>query len=183
MVSKLALVQIASIDDTLIWCKNISTIMLYLECNCKIFQKYRVSFRLNECRFLEERVEYVCHNLTSEVNYPACGIFDLIHVQELDTLGQSLYSCIGLVVFYYKYTSYLEIPLKPLYCLIKTYFRKYITIMAWTSESIQIFEDIKICITSFCILACYNSDKPTFLKPDWIVEDMGYIIIQPANDE
>ena len=80
MVSKLALVQIASIDDTLIWCKNISTIMLYLECNCKIFQKYRVSFRLNECRFLEERVEYVCHNLTSEVNYPACGIFDLIHV-------------------------------------------------------------------------------------------------------
>ena len=32
------------IDDVLIWCSNISFILLYFECVCRVFQKYRVIF-------------------------------------------------------------------------------------------------------------------------------------------
>ena len=34
------------IDDILIWSSNIPSILIYIECVCKLFQKYRVSFIL-----------------------------------------------------------------------------------------------------------------------------------------
>ena len=47
------------IDDILLWCSNIPAILLYFECVCKIFQKHRVSFHLDKCNFLKDRVECV----------------------------------------------------------------------------------------------------------------------------
>ena len=39
------------IDDILLWCSNIDALFIYFECICKIFLKYRVSFRLDKCDF------------------------------------------------------------------------------------------------------------------------------------
>ena len=47
----------------------------------------------------------------------------------------------------------------------------------------QLFEDIKTCITSSSVLARYDPEKPTFLKTDWSAEGMEFIIMQPADDE
>ena len=89
------------IDDILIWSSNLEAILIYLECVCKVFQKYRVSFRLDKCRFLMDRVEYVGHDLTSVGNCPAKSKFDLIKDWEIPISGSSLHSFIGLVVFYH----------------------------------------------------------------------------------
>ena len=59
------------IDDILIWSTDPTLVLTYFECVCKIFQKYRVSFRLDKCQFLNERVEYVGHDLTPAGNCPA----------------------------------------------------------------------------------------------------------------
>ena len=40
-----------------------------------------------------------------------------------------------------------------------------------------------MCITSSPVLARYDTTLPTFLKTDWIREDMGWIIMQPVDDE
>ena len=71
------------IDDVLIWSNNVETILLYLECVCRIFQKYRVSFWLNKCHFLEERVEFVGHALTANINCPLYSTFIYLFVQSL----------------------------------------------------------------------------------------------------
>ena len=59
------------IDDILLFCSNKAMILIYFECVCKVFQKYRVSFRLDKCEFLKSRVEYVGVDLMRQGNTPA----------------------------------------------------------------------------------------------------------------
>ena len=68
------------IDDILLWSTNLDLVLVLLlfECVFKVFLKYRVSFRLDKCEFLKERVEYVGHDLTPNGNCPAASKFDLI---------------------------------------------------------------------------------------------------------
>ena len=100
------------IDDILIWSNNVQEILLYFECVCKIFQKYRVSFHLNKCRFLQSRVEFVGRDLTSDGDCPAQSKFDLIRDWEVLKSGQSLHSFVDLLLFYSKHKPYLEMNIK-----------------------------------------------------------------------
>ena len=59
------------IDDILLFYSNIDAIPIYLECICKVFLKYRVSFRLKKCDFLKTWVEYVGRDVTKAGNCPA----------------------------------------------------------------------------------------------------------------
>ena len=67
------------IDDILLWCSHTDALLLLMECVCKVFRKYRVSFRLKKCDFLKDRVEYVGHDITNEGNCPAQSKFNLIN--------------------------------------------------------------------------------------------------------
>ncbi len=67
------------IDDIILWCSNLELILIYFECVCKVFQKYRVSFRLDKCEFLKDRVEYVSHDILQDGNAPAASKFDMIN--------------------------------------------------------------------------------------------------------
>lgn len=101
----------------------------------------------------------------------------------LPASGQSLFSFIGLVNFYHKYAPYMEMRLKLLHKLVKAYYRKPITSSAWTPEFVKLFSDLKSCITSSPVLARFDPAKPTFFKTDWSSEGMGWILMQPADDE
>jgi len=79
------------IDDILLWASNLDIILLYFECVCGIFQKYRVSFRLDKCDFLKDRVEYVGHDLTPKGNCPAQSKFDMIRDWKLPTNSRALH--------------------------------------------------------------------------------------------
>ena len=123
------------------------------------------------------------HDLLANGNCPAQSKFDMITDWETPTTGSSLHYFVGLVMFYNRYAPYLEMRIKPLRRLIKLYFRTDIPVMAWTPELLELFTDIKRCITSSPVLARYDPDKPTFLKIDWSAEGMGWIMMQPADDD
>ena len=135
----------------------------YFEYAYRVFHKYRVSFRQYKCHFLIGRVEYVVRDLLADGNCPAKSKFKIIDNLKLPP-GGSLYSFVGLVSFYHRYATYLEMRLKQLQLLIKTYFRTTIPMMVWTLDLIKLFEDIKICVTSSPVLARYVPIKPAFLK-------------------
>ena len=44
--------------------------------------------------------------------------------------------------------------------------------MAWTPALLELFEDLKACITSSPITIQYDPDTPEFLKTDWSSEGM-----------
>ena len=141
------------IDNIIIWSSNIRCILIHFECVCRVFQKYRVSFRQDKYHFLLDRVEYVGHDLLADGNYPVKSKFNMIDDWNFSPTGGILHSFVGLVLFYHRYAPYLEMRLKLLQLLIQTYFRTTIPTMAWISYHINLFEDIQICITSSPVLA------------------------------
>ena len=62
--------SIIIIYDILLFYSKLQNILVYLECVCKVFQKYRVRFWLDNCDFLKERIEYVGHDVTEYGNFP-----------------------------------------------------------------------------------------------------------------
>lgn len=81
-----------------------------------------MSFRLDKCDFLKQRVEYVVHDVTNDGNCPAASKFDMINDWSLPEKGESLFSFIGLINFYHRYAPYMEIRSKPLREFLKVYY-------------------------------------------------------------
>jgi len=171
------------IDDIFLWSTNLDLVILLFECVCQIFLKYRVSFRLGKCEFLKERVEYVGHDLTPTGNCPAASKFDMINDWKLPDHSQQLHSFVSLLNFYSKFEPYFEIKVKPLRRLYRQHFKKDIPLSAWTPELIELFNELKIAITSSPVLARFDPGKITFLKTDWSAYGMGYILMQPDDSE
>ena len=94
-----------------------------------------------------------------------------------------MHSFVGLIMFYHRYALYLEMQIKPFRALIKAYFRKQIPIMAWTPVLIQLFHDIEVYITSSPVLDIFDPNMSTLLKTNWSAAGMGWILMQPADDE
>ena len=118
------------IYDILIWSSTIPSMSVYFECIYRVFQKFHVSFRQDKFHFVMDRVEYVVHDILADRNYPVQSTFDLIKDWNIHNSGSSLHSFVGLVIFYHRYASYLEISVKPLRALVKKYFHAEIPTLA-----------------------------------------------------
>ena len=162
--NKLVIGSKVIIDDILAFANILEYLMLYVDCICVVFKKYRVSFQLKKCDFLKERVEYVGHDLLADGNCPAQSKFDLIQKWELPQQGPSLHSFIGLLNFYHKYIPYFEITVKPLRTLERKYHRKAIPASAWTEDLTSLFNELKKLVLDSPLLARYDPSKPVFLK-------------------
>jgi len=169
------------IDDILLWASNLQIVLLYFECICEVFQKYRVSFRLDKCDFLKDRVEYVGHDLTPTGNCPAKSKFNMIDNWTPPTNGQALHSFTSLINFYNHYPPFMEMRLKPMRLLYRKYLRKDIPLIAWSPQLIELFQDIKRMITSSPLLVRFNPAKPFFLKTDWSASGMAWILMRPDD--
>ena len=95
------------IDNILVWSNTIKCILKYFECMCRVFQKYRVSFRQDKCHFLLDRKEYVGHNLLPNGKFPAQSKFYMINNWTLPLTSSNLHNFVGLVTFYLQYAPYL----------------------------------------------------------------------------
>ena len=129
------------------------------------------------------KAEFVGYNIARAGNSPSESKFDMINDWELPITGQALFSFIGLVTFYIKFAPYHEMQIKPLRKLLQRFFPQPIPPLAWTPQLIQLFQDIKISITSSPVLVQFNPSKPTFLKTDWNSHGMAWILMQPAFDK
>ena len=76
----------------------------------------------------------------------------------------------------------MELLLKPLRCLVKTFYRKPILSTVWTTELVTLFTDLNVCVIPSPVLARLDPSKPTFLT-DWSSEGICWIIIQPVDNE
>ena len=154
------------IDDILIWSSHKELVLMYFECVCRVFVKYRASFKLSKCFFLQERVEYVGHDILYDGTTTASSKFNMINDWPLPTRGQSLFSFIGLISFYHKFAPYHEVRIKPLRRLNQQYYCQEIPLMAWSPDLIQLFDDMKKAITLSIITKRYDPSAPVFLKTD-----------------
>jgi hypothetical protein len=166
------------IDDILLWSTVIDTLLNYFQCVCDVFLKYRVTFQLKKCEFITNRIEYVGHDITPHGNCPAESKFDLVPDWPIPATGTSLLSFIGLLTFYNIYCPCFEVSIKPLRVLERAHHRKPIPSSLWTPPLANLWEPLKISITSSPCLARYDSSKPCFLKTNWSANGMGWVLMQ-----
>ena len=171
------------IDDILLWATILKALLNLFECVCDVFMKYRVTFQLKKCEFLTNRIEYVGHDITPDGNCPAESKFDLVTDWPLPVNGTSLSSFIGLLTFYNIYCPFFEIRVKPLRALERQHHRKPIPSAMWTPPLTELWDELKLAVTSSPCLARYDSSLPCFLKTDWAGTGMGWILMQPDNSE
>ena len=107
----------------------------------------------------------------------------MINDWNLPVTGQSLFSLVGFIIFYHQLALYLKFKLKPFRRLSRTYNRQPIPMMAWTTDLIALFHELRVSITFSPFLSCFDSEKPIVLKTYWSAEGTGWIMIQPADDE
>jgi hypothetical protein len=169
------------IEDILLWSTRISALLNCFCCVRNVFLKYRVTFQLKKCEFLSKRVGYVGHDITPDGNCPASSKFELITDWPLPATGTSLLSFIGLLTFYNCYCHWFEVRIKPLRRLKRTHHRKPIPTDICTPPLINLWDKLKIGITSSPCLARFDSSKPCFLKTDWSARGMGWIFMQPDD--
>ena len=137
----------------LLWCDKKDLVLILFTCVCESFQTYRVYSRFDKCDFLKNRVEYVGHDILCRDNTLAQSIFNLLNDWALPDSGQSLFSFMGLANFYHCYASYMEMKLKSLRVVVKSFFSKPIQKGSWIPKLINFFADLKLCITSSPVLA------------------------------
>ena len=171
------------IDDTILWSTRIPVVLKYFTCVCEVFLKYRVTFQLKKCSFLNDRIEYVGHDITPDGNCPAQSKFDLVADWPLPANGSALLSFIGLLTFYNIYCPWFEVRIKPLRKLERLYHRKAIPTAKWTEDLRHLWSELKLGITSSPCLARYDASLPCFLKTDWSASGMGWILLQPDNSD
>ena len=78
------------IDDILLWCSNKELILICFECVYEKFRKYRVNFRLDKCKFLKSRVEYIGHDILPTGFCSEKSKFDMINDWTLTSSGKSI---------------------------------------------------------------------------------------------
>ena len=99
--------------------------------------------------------------------------FDMFTDWEISTLESGLHSFGGLVMVYHRYATYSEMCIKSLRLLIKLYFRTDIPVITWTQGLIELFNSIKVCITSSPVLTDTTQISLYFFKIGRSTEWMG----------
>ena len=142
----IALIQTGArqiIDDILLFSNDPVTLLLYFECVCHIFTKWRLSFNPKKCDFFLDRVEWIGFDLRPDGNSPASSKFDSIRDWPLPATGTSLHSFVGLLNFYARFIARFELRVGPLRKLCRQYHRKPIPPSEWTPSLRADFSALK----------------------------------------
>ena len=169
------------VDDILIFSNDPTTLLLYFECVCHIFTKWRLSFNPKKCDYFLDRVEWIGFDLRPQGNSPASSKFDSIRDWPLPTQGTSLHSFVGLLNFYSRFIPNFELRVGPLRLLVRRFHRKTIPASEWTPPLRAAFDDLKTALLSDPLLRRCDSSLPTFIKTDWSKTGMSLILMQPED--
>ena len=123
------------IDDLLLRSTSLSLLLLLLECYLRIYFKFRTTLKLAKCDFLQNKFEFVGHDILAEGNTTAESKYDMIRDWTLPTTADSLHSFVALCNFYQKFLPLFEMKVAPLRTLYTKYLYKNIPIDAWTEDS------------------------------------------------
>lgn len=88
------------IDDLLLRSIALALLLLLLEYYLCIYFKFRTTLKLAKCDFLQDKFEFVGHDILAEGNTTAESKYDMIKDWTLPTTADGLYSFVALCNFY-----------------------------------------------------------------------------------
>ncbi len=171
------------VDNIFSWGKTLDEALLYIECQLRVCQSYRLSLSLRKSHIFPKCFEFVGIDVCSDGNRPAMSKHQLLEHWPKPEIVRDVPKFVGFAQFYSKFIPQFELRIAPL-CNLTTKFEYTDSISPhWSDLSQAAFKDIKQSILSDPCLMCFNHQRLIVLWTDFSSRGMGYVVCQPGNDD
>jgi RNase H-like domain found in reverse transcriptase len=179
------------VDDVILGADNPWDLILYFLCVIEVLEKYRVTVKLQKCRFMHQKVEFVGFDVLPEGNSPARSkeaAFQQCTYPETVTDLRAFISFLG---FYQEHLPNYEVRIKPFRTLLKKVpgpsaitREEEVAIITerWSPVHAALFDELKAEILLFPVCARPDPSKRFYLRTDWASVGRGAVLAQPGND-
>ena len=162
---------IVSIDDILVSGKDEEDHLQKLDIVLTKLEESGLRLKQAKCSFLVPSVEYLGFKISKEGLQPTAGKIKAVKSSPAPTNVSQLKSFLGVVNYYGKFLPDLSTLLAPLYALLQKEVK-----WNWSEKQQKAFEDVKILLTSDCILVHYDPDKELVLACDASPYGVGAVL-------
>ncbi|XP_055836596.1 uncharacterized protein K02A2.6-like [Episyrphus balteatus] len=152
------------------------------ECKKTLFEvlarldKHNIRINIDKCKFLEESVAYLVHNISVRGITPKDDKVKAISEAPAPQNITQLQSFLGLINYYGKFIPHLSTKLKPLYNLL----RKDVE-FCWSVEAQNAFQNCKKLLLTNNILELFDPSKPIIVATDASPYGVGAVLSHIVN--
>lgn len=164
-------------DDILVATETIEYHLEILQQVFKLMVDNILSLRMDECRFLQNKIEYLGYKISEKGISPTKSGVEAIMNFPILKSTRELHSFLGLCSYFRKFIENYSIIAKPLYDILKVN-----TKFKFGPEELNVFECLKIKLVEAPILALYSPKDETELHCDASAIGFGAILMQKKAD-
>ena len=161
----------AYLDDILVTGSTEEEHLKNLDAVLERLEKAGIKLKLSKCTFLQEKVEYLGHQISADGLQPTKEKVRAVKEAPVPSDVTQLKSFLGLLNYYAKFLPNLSNVLAPLHSLLKKPHK-----WSWSSKQQEAFDTAKHLLTSDCLLAHYSPDKDLILACDASPYGVGAIL-------
>lgn len=165
------------LDDFLIATETVEHHLTILEKTFKLLVANCLELRLDKCRFLQTRLDYLGYTVTSEGIQPTTQGIGTIKTFPVPRNVRDVQSFLGLCSYFRKFVEGFSVIAKPLYDLTK----KNVEFQFGEAEQ-RVFEVLKDRLVNVPILSIYSPQDETELHCDASATGFGAIMLQKKAD-
>ena len=169
-------------DDIVNWAQTFKQALLYIECQLRVAQAYRLTLSLKKSHFFPKRFKFVGIDVSPDGNRPAMSKHELLKHWPTPTLVCDFASFVGFLQFYSKFIPCFELRSAPLHAIMAQEYTKTIG-SSWNSEAQNTFDELRKAVLSDPCLRRYDPSKLTILRMDFSAKGFGYVVCQPGNND
>lgn len=160
-------------DDILVYSKDIESHLCLLESVLKLLRRHSFKLKIEKCKFLQPKVEYLGHIIDKNGSLPNPAKTDCISKYPKPKNVIETQRFLGLCNYYRKFVKQYAQTAKPLYCLIKKD-----SIFNWNDACDVAFETLKSALINPPVLSFPDFNRKFIVTTDSSDKAVGAVLSQ-----
>ena len=161
------------LDDILIYSKSKEEHLQYLRQVLMILRQHKLYAKMKKCEIMQMRVEYLGHFISQDSISVDNRKIDVIRQWPTPTNTSDVRSFLGIASYYRKFVKYFTTIAMPLTDLLHKD-----NVFRWQNAEQEVFEQLKISLTTAPVLALPDPSKPFLVTTDASDYAIGAILSQ-----
>jgi hypothetical protein len=170
------------INDIVSWAKVLNFALIYMECQLKICQAYRLSLNLRKSHIFPTCFEFVGIDVCADGNRPAQSKHTLLKTWPAPKNVREVAKFIGFAQFYLRFIHNFELRVAPLREITKQEYTNPVA-QYWSTAAQNSLEGIKNAILSDPCILRFDYRKLIVLQTDFLCLGFGWVLCQPGDNE
>jgi hypothetical protein len=170
------------IDDIISHGRDLTTSLLYMECQLCVCMPYCLSLSLKKSRIFPRQFKFGGNDVCSKGNQPAQLKHKLLQTWSKPEIVRDVAKFIGFAQFHSKYIHNFELRISPLQALTNKQEYTEPVAVIWTNRCQRSFDNVREAIISDPCLLRFNHWGFIIHHTDFSSQGFGYVVYQPGTD-